>query len=100
MFILFVSLGVLGISLFHSGIYLPIVVSIGVFTLVGFYLTSLYRRSRVGPLTVMHFVVYALPFIHIVPYVWFDFEGDAPVFLWGLLANPYMLDKSIIELMA
>src|SRR6266850_6854491 len=99
MFVLFVFFGVIGISLFHEGIYVPVIVSAAVFAIVGVYLIGLYRRSRVGPLTVLLFVVYALPFIHIIPYIWFDFVADAPVVLWGLLANPYMLDKDVIELM-
>lgn len=45
-------------------------------------------------------LVYALPFIHIIPYLWFDFDHDNPLLLWGLVVNPYMVDKPIIMLTA
>jgi len=41
-----------------------------------------------------------LPFMHIIPYIWFDFNADPPSILWGLAVNPYMTDKPIIELMS
>jgi len=45
-------------------------------------------------------LVYALPFIHIVPYLWFDFGGPIPDRMWGRSPNPYMIDQEIIELTA
>lgn len=45
-------------------------------------------------------LVYALPFIHIVPYLWFDFGYEDPPLLWGLAVNPYMLDERIVQLTA
>ncbi len=45
-------------------------------------------------------LVYVLPFIHIVPYLWFDFYKDDPWLLWGLKVNPYMVDENIIMLTA
>lgn len=44
-------------------------------------------------------LVYALPFIHIPPYIWFDFSTD-PLLLWGLAVNPYMVDERVIQLTA
>ena len=46
------------------------------------------------------FFVYALPFIHIFPYIWFHFDTESPLLLWGFPVNPYMTDKEIIELMS
>ena len=100
MSIFFWSFGVIGIWLFHEGVYLPIVVSATVIALVAWHLIRLYKQSRVGPLTMLLFVVYALPFIHIVPYLWFDFDAEFPLNLWGLAVNPYMTDKTVIELMS
>ena len=45
-------------------------------------------------------LVYALPFIHLVPYLWFDFANENPLVLWGLAVNPYMLEERIIKLTA
>jgi hypothetical protein len=97
-FVLFGSFGLIGIWLFHQGNFAPIILSASVFALVTWYLVRLYRRSRLGPLTMLLFVAYALPFIHVIPYLWFDFDAESPLFLWGLMANPYMTDSRIIEL--
>lgn len=75
-------------------------VSVFVFVAGAWYLVNLYKLSRLGPLTTLLFVTYALPFIHVIPYLWFDFGAESPLILWGLTANPYMTDKTIIELMA
>jgi len=98
--IFFWLFGVIGILLFLEGIYPPVVVSAIVIALVAWHLIRLYKHSRVGPLTMLLFVAYAMPFIHIIPYIWFDFNTESPLFLWGLSVNPYMTDKTIIELMS
>jgi hypothetical protein len=94
------AFGIVGVVLFHHGIYLPVYASAAVVVLVTWYLIAAVRRSRIGPLSLVLFVGYALPFIHIVPYIWFDFDAPSPLVLWGLLANPYMVDRRIIELMS
>lgn len=98
--LLFLTFGITGIYLFLEEIYLPIVVSAIVIAMAGLHLFTLAKQSRVGPLTILLFVVYALPFIHIIPYIWFDFDAESPLILWGLVVNPYMTDKAIIELMS
>jgi hypothetical protein len=99
--LIFYSLyGVISILLFHKDKYLPIVISASVFVLAAFSILKLYRQSRVGPLTMVMFVAYSLPFIHIFPYIWFDFDAETPLILWGLAVNPYMTDQAIIELMS
>lgn len=96
----FWSFGIIGILLFHAGVYLPIFVSALVIALVAWYLIGLYKQSRVGPLTILLFVAYTLPFIHIVPYIWFDFDSQPPLILWGMVVRSYMLDQTTIELMS
>src|SRR3990170_1913186 len=100
MSILFWGFGAIGIWLFQEGCYLPVVVSATVIALVAWHLIRLYKQSRVGLLTMLLFVAYALPFIHVFPYIWFDFDAESPLTLWGLAVNPYMTDKTIIELMS
>ena len=90
--------GVIGILLFYEGIYPQIVVSAIIIALVGCYLFWLYQQSRVGPLTMLLFMVYALPFIQIFLYIGFDFDVENPSVIWKLAVNPYMADKTIIEL--
>ena len=92
--------GVCGILLFHSGIYPPVIVSVIIFVMAAGYLVWLYRHKRTGPLMLLAFITYALPFIHIIPYIWLDYNNP-PNRMWGKLAtNPYMLDQLIIELMS
>lgn len=98
--LLFLSVGVLSTLLFHDGVYLPVAVSAAILALAVWHLIRLYRQSRVGLLTIVLFVAYALPFMHVVPYIWFDFEAPSPLIMWGLAARPYMTDKTIVELMS
>lgn len=89
--------GVCGILLFYNGIYPPVIVSVTIFVIAASYLIWLYRHKKTGPLILLTFLTYALPFIHIIPYIWFDYNNP-PNRMWGLAANPYMFDQTIIEL--
>ncbi len=98
--VLFLGFGCASIILFHSDIYIPIYMSIVIFVSVSLYLLSQYRCKRLGVLMLLLWLVYVLPFIHVVPYLWFDFDSEVPLILWGLAVNPYMLDEKIIMLTA
>jgi len=100
MFILFLAFGAVGIWQFHERLYPPVILSVAVMAVVGWHLIISYKQSRVGPLTALLFVAYAMPFIHVVPYIWFDFDRESPLILWGLVINPYMTDRPIVELMS
>ena len=89
----------LAVGLFSADIYFPIWLSVAVFVLASISLLQRYRQERLGILMILIWLVYALPFIHIVPYLWFDFNSDPPV-LWGIVANPYMIDERVITLTA
>lgn len=97
---LFLSIGIFFVFLFHADVFLPIWASVAILVGVSLFLWSGYRHQRVGVLMLLLWLVYALPFIHTVPYLWFDFGSDDPRVLWGLAANPYMLDDRIIQLTA
>jgi len=58
-----------------------------------------HRKNRLGLLMLIFWLIYALPFIHIPPYIWFDFN-DRPMVLWGLAVNPYMVNERVIQLTA
>lgn len=98
--VLFLGFGCASIIFFNSDIFIPIWISVIVFVGVSLYLLHQYRRKRLGVLMLLLWLVYTLPFIHIVPYLWFDFDSEAPLILWGLAVNPYMLDEQIIKLTA
>jgi hypothetical protein len=67
--------------------------------------------SIAGQFGVMPFMVYAvtaLPFVHMIPYLFFDWGLPAPreawkpgdLTIWGLATNPYMFDLETIKLTA
>lgn len=99
-FLSFLFGAALGIVTFQADTYPPIALSVVAFEAVGLYLLYMVRISKVGFLVSWFFVCYALPFIHLVPYLWFDFDRELPEVMWGLLVNPYMIDKRVVELMA
>ena len=45
-------------------------------------------------------LVYALRFIHVVPYLWFYFANENPRKLWGVAVNPYMFEEKVVQLTA
>jgi len=98
--IIFLWLGIVSVILFHANIWLPVWASVAIFLAVTIFMLRQFMHKKVGVLMLLLWLVYALPFIHIVPYLWFDFDYDAPLLLWGLAVNPYMLDEQIIKLTA
>ncbi|MCI5064512.1 hypothetical protein MRY87_02175 [bacterium] len=90
----------IALVLFPLEIYFPIPLSVVLLSGTAVYLFLSFRRREVGPLLLFVWCVYALPFIHIVPYLWFDFARESPVRMWGLMVRPYMLEEDIIQLTA
>ena len=95
----FLGAGFLSIALFYADVYFPIWFSVLLASIVVAYFIRRLKAKRIGILMALLLVVYLLPFIHIPPYLWFDFNSS-PLRLWGLAVNPYMLDERIIELTA
>jgi hypothetical protein len=98
--VVFAGLALLGVVLFQGGIHFPLWMSVAVMAAVSVYLVERYRRGRIGVVALVLWLVYVLPFIHIPPYLWFDFDAANPLLLWGLFVNPYMLDEATIRLTA
>lgn len=96
--VIFGMFGLVAAGLFHVDVYFPIWLSVAIMVYVSLYLLHLYRIKFLGILILLIWLVYALPFIHLVPYLWFDFTQTDPLVLWGLATNDYMLDESVIEL--
>jgi hypothetical protein len=93
--IFFLLLGVISISLFHFDLYFPIGLSIALMgIIIMFYLNQL-KKDHIGLVSFIILGMYMIPFIHILPYIWFDFESEP--FILGLVIIP---DKKIIELTA
>jgi hypothetical protein len=96
-FLFFVIVSLLANLLFIFDIYFPIWASVLVVLIVSFYLFFRFFKNNSGVLILIIWIIYALPFIHIPAYIWFDFKSD-PLVLWGLRTNPYMIDKEVIKL--
>jgi hypothetical protein len=97
--LVFLALGILSVVLFYADVYFPIGISVLLMVLVVIYFILQLKAKRIGPLMALLLAVYLLPFIHIPPYLWFDFNSS-PSRLWGLAVRPYMLYERIIELTA
>lgn len=97
---IFLSLGIISVFLFQFDVFFPIWASVAILVGASLFLWSGYQHKRVGVLMLLLWLVYALPFIHVVPYLWFDFANEDPFLLWGLRVNPYMLEERIIQLTA
>lgn len=97
--ILFAAAAVAGLASFEIGIYFPITLSVVMLAAVSLYILQEYREKRIGLLIIIAWLTYLLPFIHIPPYISFDFNSN-PTILWGLAVNPYMLDEQVIKLTA
>lgn len=93
------ALAVLSVVLFHADVYFPIWFSVLITLSIVFYFLRQLKAKRIGALMALLLVVYLLPFIHIPPYLWFDFN-TSPLLLWGLVLNPYMVDERVIQLTA
>lgn len=97
LFFLFVA--IIGMVAFHAGSYFPIYLSVALLFLVTCFFISRFQKKRLGALMLLLWVVFTIPFIHIPPYILFDFQSS-PAYLWGLRTNPYMFNKEIISLTA
>ena len=98
--LLFLIIGFGEIFLFNLQLYPPVLLDTIIFLICSLSLITIYSKKRIGILTPFIFLCYALPFIHIIPYIWFDFNLDSPLLMWGLRPRPYMDDKTVIELMS
>ena len=98
-FLIYLFLGIISILCFHIGYFYPIFFSVLIMAFTTVFIFKSFKQNKIKVLIVLIWIVYALPFIHIPPYIWFDFNSD-PLFLWGLLANPYMKQENIIKLTA
>lgn len=95
---IFLNVGAACVILFHADVYLPIWLSVFVFTGVTLFLIAGYKRRRVGILMLLLWLVFSLPFIHVIPYLWFDFDSSDSLDFWLFSSNPYTLDHRVIEL--
>lgn len=94
---LLVTANFLSLILFAFNTSLNIPVSLTIFVLCFIKIIRDYFDSKISLISLVLCITYSLPFLHIIPYLWFDFNNQYEV-LWGLRSNEYMFDKAIIEL--
>lgn len=99
-FIGWLAIGLVGLCAFSFNSVFPLWFSVFVFLLASTYLVQLVRKGLLGMLVLVLWLFYALPFIHIVPYLWFDFDWVPPIGFGRLVSNPYMFDEQVILLMS
>lgn len=102
-FVLMIGLTALTAQLYQSFQTLELLsisYSLFIVSVCTFFLFFFLKMRAIGPITVLGIFIYLLPFVHILPYPWFDFETSNPEILWGLFPNPYMLDQQTIQLLA
>ena len=86
----------LGVAQF-LGIYLPLKVSIYFIIAAVVVTTRKLSKKKIGILTFSYFLIYILPFMHLVPYLWTDVM-DKRDQVWGLVANPFHFDVRVMQL--
>lgn len=97
-FLLILASGFVGLTL--AGVSIPIGAS-----LLAIILTSVpvFRSGSVQQqptvLAKLFWVVYAVPFITLIPYVFGDFQQFDPKFIWGV-SNIYVTNESVVQLTA
>lgn len=78
----------------------PILTSVSVYLICTCLIANLFFLKKIGVLVLIYFIVLMAPFIHIAPYILFDFGVDKEPLLWEMYINPYMLDEDTIKLTA
>lgn len=101
--LLLLLIGIIFCIFFYINIFIPISISVIVSTLLLINFFIKFKKNKIGLLVFILIVVYTLPFIHIIGYIWFDFESIPPERLWWWDTSPVvddMFDQKIITFMA
>jgi hypothetical protein len=98
--ILLLLMGIISMIYYSNDIYFPIGISIIIYVLTSVCIIYYFSIRRVGALIVFIWIAYLLPFIHIIPYLTFNYKVDDVSLIWSLAVNPYMSNENIIMLTA
>lgn len=97
--LIILPVGCINIFFFYIDEFLPVYFSSILMLMCFLIVHFLFKSSFINILSYVLFISFALPFIHIPGYIFYDFNSN-PSSLWGLATNPYMLDESVIKLTA
>ena len=103
----FAIIGFMAIACNSAGLLLPLPISGLIFLLSAAVFFASLITGRIGAISFLVYGFFALPFVHLIPYLFFDWNyqphpywspGDLTI--WGLATNPYMFDRDTIKLTA
>ena len=95
----FLKIGITSILLFYIDIFFSLGLSILIMFLITIYAFYQFQKKRIDFLIIFLLLIFLLPFIHMFPYLWFDFDSS-PLNKFGMAINPYMLDQRVVQLTA
>ena len=84
---------------FQFNVSVPLIINVFGLILCFALIYRSFNNGKIGLVSFLVVCIYCLPFIHIIPYLWFNFSDD-PLLMWGMIAVPYQIDQVIIELLA
>jgi len=105
----FAATGLYCIVTYSLGVTAPLPVSAAIVLLSAIVVVTLTARGEIGAISFLLYAFVALSFVHLVPYLFYDWTFPAPpptswkpgdLVIWGLAPNPYFFDKQTIELTA
>lgn len=91
--------GLIGILMFELDWYWPLWFSIAILCGLMFHCAYSVTTSRFSLLWRLYAAAYFLPFVHLIPYLWFRWD-ERRSHMWGLVSNDYMFDHGTIALLA
>jgi len=89
----------INIACFQFNVSVPLIINVFGLILCFILIYRSFNNGKIGLVSFLVVCIYCLPFIHIIPYLWFNFSDD-PLLMWGMIAVPYQTDQVIIELLA
>lgn len=57
----------------------------------------MFKNGTIGFVSFLYFIVFTLPFLHLLPYLWIDIQSQGDI-VWGLASNPFQFNQEIINL--
>jgi hypothetical protein len=103
----FLIAGFISIFSFYFNLYFPIILSLLITVIILFFFLIQFNQNKAGFLICIILGIYLLPFIHIIPFIFFDFNiYPKPDQLWWWdgysveYTQGYMIDESAIKLTA
>lgn len=79
-------------------IYIPIQLSIIIIVSSLIYFVRQFKKGNIGIVSLLYFIVFTAPFLHLIPYMWIDIESQGEI-VWGLVSNPFQFNIEIMNLL-